>query len=132
MLHMGDVFSKGEGPILVGRNVLVVEDESIVSLLLEDMLLELGCASVWLAANVAEALKMVADKPLDVAVLDVNLGREAVYPVAERLDAIRVPFLFATGYGRAGVDARWLDHPVIQKPYDADVLAQSLRSLFRG
>jgi len=128
---MADMQPRDGGPILVGRNVLVVEDESIVSLLIEDMLLELGCATVWLAANVAEALKMVAENHPDVAVLDVNLGREAVYPVAEKLDSIDVPFVFATGYGRAGVDSRWLDRPIIQKPYDTDVLAHSLGTLFR-
>jgi CheY-like chemotaxis protein len=128
---MNNLVPGEEAPVLVGRNVLVVEDESIVSLLIEDMLLELGCSTVWLAANVAEALRMVGDKKPDAAVLDVNLGREAVYPVAERLDAIEVPFVFATGYGRAGVDSRWLDRPIIQKPYDTDVLAQSLSSLFR-
>lgn len=106
--------------------VLVVEDETVVSFLVEDMLLELGCREVVHAADVGNALRLIEDG-VDLAVLDVNLGREKVYPVAEFLTARGIPFVFATGYGRMGLETRWRDRPVIQKPFRLDVLADALR-----
>lgn len=107
--------------------VLVVEDETVVSFLVEDMLLELGCREVVHAADIGSALRLIEDG-VDLAVLDVNLGGEKVYPVAEFLTARGIPFVFATGYGRQGLEADWLDRPVIQKPFRLDVLADALRS----
>ncbi len=102
--------------------ILVVEDEAIVSLLLEDMLLDLGYGDVWVASDVDSALELLAAKRPDVAVLDVNLGGNPAYPIAERLASMNVPFVFATGYGRFGIDGPWAAYPVIQKPYDMKAL----------
>src|SRR4051794_21073625 len=87
---------------LEGLRVLVVEDESIISFLIEDLATELGAAAVWHAATVAGALALLDRQRPDAAVLDVNLGGESGLPVAERLEAMGVPFVFATGYGRQG------------------------------
>lgn len=108
--------------------VLVVEDETVVSFLVEDMLIELGCREVLHAADIRDALQMLEREQVDLAVLDVNLGGEKVYPVAEFLTARGIPFVFATGYGRQGLEADWRDRPVIQKPFRLDVLADALRS----
>ena len=107
--------------------ILVIEDEAMISLLIEDMLLELGYSTIWLATSVAQALASIAERRPDVAVLDVNLGGERAYPVAERLAELDIPFVFATGYGRFGVDARWSARPVIQKPYNIETLDEALR-----
>jgi hypothetical protein len=64
--------------------------------------------------------------------LDVNLGGELAFPVAERLDAETVPFVFATGYGRKGIPPVWAGRPVIQKPFDIDVLTDALKPLLAG
>ena len=109
--------------------ILVVEDEAIVSLLLEDMLLDLGYGDVWVASDVESALGLLASKRPDVAVLDVNLGGESAYPVAEQLAAMKIPFVFATGYGRFGIDGPWAAHPVIQKPYDIKALQAVIGSV---
>lgn len=106
--------------------VLVVEDETVVSFLVEDMLLDIGCREVVHAADIGNALRLT-DSGIDFAVLDVNLGRENVYPVAERLTARGIPFLFATGYGRSGLEPAWRDRPVIQKPFRRELLAEAMQ-----
>ncbi len=115
--------------ILDGLRVLVVEDEAIISFLLEDMLGELGAADVRHAGNVASALAYLADHTPDLAVLDVNLGGERVYPVAERLEALGVTFLFTTGYGKNGLEPKWMEKQVVQKPFNSDAMTAALREL---
>jgi DNA-binding response OmpR family regulator len=111
---------------LEGLNILIVEDEAAVSFLVEDMLQDLGCTAVWHASNVKEALEILRNQRPDAAVLDVNLRDELAYPVAEKLDVLEIPFIFATGYGRKGIPPDWLIKPVVQKPFDADTLRGAL------
>jgi DNA-binding response OmpR family regulator len=115
--------------LLAGHDVLLVEDETMISFLVEEFLAELGAPTVRHAARVRDALKVIDATTPSLAVLDVNLAGEQVFPVAERLRALNVPFIFVTGYGRAGVDARWDDCAVLQKPMDAQRLEQALRKL---
>lgn len=112
-----------------GRNVMVVEDEAIVSFMIEDMLLDRGCAAVWHASSVEEALRLLESRRPDLAVLDVNLGGELVFPVAARLEAAQIPFVFATGYGRNGILHDWAHHSIVHKPYDGNTLAQALAAV---
>ena len=121
--------SEPPGAPLLDLTVLIVEDESIVSFMIEDMLAELGAAEIRHAGGVAEALRLIGAGRPDVAVLDVNLGGEPIHPVAERLDALAVPFVFATGYGRQGVPPRWATHPVLQKPFPGVELARAMREV---
>jgi len=121
-----------QSPPLKDRKVLVVEDEVIISFLIQDLLEELGCATIWQAANVQAALAIVSEHKPDLAVLDVNVAGELVYPVAEHLSAAEIPFLFTTGYGRVGMPDRWNKHPILQKPYDAATLAASLISIIEA
>jgi CheY-like chemotaxis protein len=109
---------------------MVVEDEAIISFLIEDMLLTLGCASVVHAGAVKQALSVLADQTPDAAVLDVNLAGESGYAVAEKLEEEGVPFVFATGYGEVGLPARWRQRPVVQKPFTLETLESALRSAF--
>jgi CheY-like chemotaxis protein len=115
--------------LLGGLSVLVVEDEAIISFLLEDMLGELGAMQVRHAGSVAAALALLDEQMPDLAVLDVNLRGERVYPVAERLDAVGVLFLFTTGYGRSGIEPKWLTKTVLQKPFSIDAIAHALASV---
>jgi CheY-like chemotaxis protein len=117
---------------LGGLNALVVEDEAIISFLIEDMLRDLGCVEVWHAGSIRDAFARLDTHRPDVALLDVNLGGEPVFPVAERLDDAGIPFVFATGYGQRGLPPAWAPKPVIQKPFDLDVLGEKLRLALRG
>ena len=113
--------------LLHGMTVFVVEDEMMVSLLLEDMLGTLGCDNVLHAASVSSALNELSQSQPDLAVLDVNLGSEMVYPVAEELNRTGVPFVFTTGYGRGAIKLEWAARPCVQKPFNIDAFAAALR-----
>lgn len=114
-----------------GLRLFVVEDEALVSMLLEAMLEDLGCTVVGVAGNIRDALGRLAHTVADAAVLDVNLGGEKVFPVADVLAERGVPFVFATGYGRAGLDDRYPSTPVLAKPYSSEALA-SVLAAFRA
>lgn len=117
---------------LSGLRVLVVEDEVTISLLLEDMLLDLGCEVVGPAARLQVAKGLVEKEQLDLAILDVNVAGEPIYPVVEALARRGVPFVFSTGYGAAGIDDAYRNRPVLQKPFVQADLARILVSVRPG
>lgn len=103
--------------MLTGRKVLLVEDESLISFFAEEVLEDAGC-EVRLSMNLGDALQVVATEELDFAILDVHLtDNEQSFPVALALRQRHIPFVFATGYGRAGIPDVWMDYPVIEKPF---------------
>ena len=110
-----------------GLRVLLVEDEMLVCMDIEDMLAELGCTVVGPAARVDQALEFIQREPVDMAVLDVNLGKERSYPVADQLRARGVPFLLSTGY--AEVEPDYSDYPRLQKPFSQQQFAVALEAL---
>jgi CheY-like chemotaxis protein len=116
-------------PLLEALSVLVVEDEAIISFMLEDIVAGLGATDIRHAASLADALAEIELRLPAVAVLDVNLGGERVYPAAERLLAAGVPFVFTTGYGKSGLDLAWQDCIVVQKPFNTDQMAAALTKL---
>ena len=112
-----------------GLRVLVVEDEMMVSMLIEDMLSELGCQVVGPASRLDDALELAREAEMDCAVLDVNLGGQPIFPLADLLRERGLPFAFATGYGDAGVRDVDRQAPVLQKPFREGDLARVLGEL---
>lgn len=111
-----------------GKRMLVVEDEFLIALDIERILESVGVTTIVTASRVAQALDLVmASGPFDAAVLDLKLERETSIPVAERLHAAGVPFVFLTG-GTPGSDitAQFPRAPVVGKPFDADTLLAAL------
>ena len=103
---------------LSGRRVLVVEDESLVAMLLETILEDMGCAVVGPESNIDDGLvAATTEGALDAALLDVNVAGREVFPVAEALRARGVPFVFSTCYGEAGLHYHWRGNHTIQKPF---------------
>jgi|HubBroStandDraft_2_1064218.scaffolds.fasta_scaffold120342_2 CheY-like chemotaxis protein len=109
--------------------ILVVEDETMIAMLIEDMLCNLGCVTVGPAYNVAKALELIQSERFDAAILDVNLAGERTTPVAQALHIKSIPFFFATGYGPAGVAAQFSKHLVLTKPFQQSELERALKSL---
>ena len=107
-----------------GLRILIVEDATLLALELEAGLIEAGATIVGTAGDVDEAMSHV-ESPLDAAVLDVNLGGRLVTPVAERLAARGVPFVFATGYGERGAPGGF-DAPVVRKPYNIHQIVRAV------
>lgn len=83
---------------LDGRRILIVEDEYFIAMQVKRWLLAAGAEVVGPVPSVEQALDLIEEDSLDAAVLDVNLGNnDTVYPVADKLSALGVPYLFATG-----------------------------------
>jgi CheY-like chemotaxis protein len=114
---------------LEGLRVLVVEDEMMVSMLIEDMLGDLGCIVVGPASRLDEAMELARAGNIDCAVLDVNLGGQPIFPLADLLREHGWPFAFATGYGDAGLRDVDKGSPVLQKPFREGDLARVLGEL---
>ena len=108
-----------------GRRVLIVEDESLVAMLLETILEDMGCVPVGPAATVDEGLRM-ASEPVDAALLDVNVAGRQVFPIAQVLKDRGVPFIFSTGYGEGGLPDEWRGHSTLQKPFTEAAVRDAL------
>ncbi len=114
----------------ISGTALIVEDNLIIAMGAEVILLELGARHVETAASVSQALAAIERSTPGFALLDLNLGSENSIPVATRLSELKVPFVFATGYGeRAPIPAELESAPVVQKPYTRDVVEAALAKL---
>jgi CheY-like chemotaxis protein len=109
--------------------VLVVEDEYLIRMLLEDMLTDLGYAVAAAVGSIAEASQVASDGQFQCAVLDVNLGGQEIFPVADILAQRGLPFVFVTGYGGHGLPEQYRNRPTLQKPFQAEQLKKALAAL---
>lgn len=105
-----------------GVRVLLVEDEGTIAMLVEQMLEELECVVVASVAQLAKACEVANRVTIDLAILDVNLAGERVFPVAEILQARQIPFVFSTGYGASGLPNEFAHRPVLHKPFSENEL----------
>ena len=101
----------------------------LVAMNIEDMLTELGHEVVGIAGRLEPALELARDGGFDAAMLDVNLAGDRSFPVADLLIERGIPFLFATGYGLDGIEEKYRDRPVLQKPFRAAELATAVAAL---
>jgi CheY-like chemotaxis protein len=115
---------------LAQSRILVVEDEALVAFALEEMLADFGYEVIGPAPNVAAAMKLVGAGGIDAAILDVNLGRETIDPVAAALAEAGVPFVFTTGYTNASaLPQGFKDRPSLNKPYQPEALHEAVQRL---
>jgi PAS domain S-box-containing protein len=110
--------------ILKGNKVLVVEDEPLVSLMMSEALNELGFEVIGPFRKVSDAVAALNKTAVHAAILDVNLGDQQVYPVAELLQGRDIPFAFVTGYGAESIEKEYRHVAVLQKPVDRRMLEQ--------
>jgi DNA-binding response OmpR family regulator len=111
--------------------ILVLDDEPLVSMLVEDWLTELGCEVVGPARSVQEGLDFAGKAALDGAILDVNLGGEYSYSVANALKIKGIPFAFATGDGSIDATAGFPDPILLCKPFNFDGVKAVLGKLLK-
>jgi len=114
-----------------GLRVLVVEDEAMISTLVEDMVTELGHSVAGLAASLEEAAGLAEGAEFDVALLDVNLHGQTVESVAKTLARRGKPFVFTTGYGERVIPPEFKDRPMLPKPYQIEQLGEILSRVMR-
>jgi DNA-binding response OmpR family regulator len=111
------------------RAWLIVEDEPLVAMLVEDAIAELGLTATGPATRVDKALQLIEEQTFAGAILDVNLGGEAVYPVAKVLRERQIPFLFLTGYGEEAIRDGFADMPIVKKPFTVEQIQTAIRLL---
>lgn len=112
----------------VPNDVLIVEDDAIIALDFEDTILGFGVATVRSCGSTARALKLIEERAPDFALLDVGLAVGNSFAVAERLQAMKIPFVFITGFGRRdGLPPALSDTPTLPKPCTREMLEAALR-----
>ena len=105
-----------------GNRVLLVEDEILVAMMMKDILTELGFSVIGPFSRLSEAMVAAVHEDINAGIIDVNLGGEFVYPVADVLAARKIPFVFITGYGVESIDSRFEYVPIVKKPVQRQVL----------
>ncbi|MBM1172232.1 response regulator [Microvirga arabica] len=108
--------------------VLIVEDEAAISILMEDMLSNLGIEIVGPASRLDPALQLAREADLDAAIVDINIGGVQSYPVADVLCSRGIPVIFATGYGSSVLPERFKSCPILQKPFDQHRFSEILHT----
>jgi CheY-like chemotaxis protein len=117
--------------VLPPLSVFLVEDEVLIRMMISEMINELGHRVVAEAGSVAEAAQIAASGEFDLAILDINLKGDSVLPVVRMIEARRLPFLFASGYGATGLPAPFHDRPIVRKPFARKSLDEAIRGLVR-
>lgn len=111
---------------LADCRILVVEDEVLIAMDVERMLLQEGCTVIGPFGTVARALREILSGEIDAAVLDVNLGRERIFPVARLLAERKTPFVLVSGHSTESLPEALRDYPVISKPFQRSELINGL------
>jgi CheY-like chemotaxis protein len=118
---------------LTGKRVLVLEDEPLIAMVLVDILEEAGCTVVGPAHDADQAAKLIAENPIDVAVLDVNLGSgRTSATIADSLKSVGTPFIFATGYGEMGLRSADRNELRVDKPYCAPTILATVAAALKA
>jgi CheY-like chemotaxis protein len=119
-------------PVTTPRSILIVEDEPLISMMLEDFLDSLGHNIVGTCESVPDALARVEEGGFEVAILDVNLKGERIWPVADRLIEMGVPYVLATGGHIDPPPAAHASAPVLSKPFTIDAIEPALDEACRA
>lgn len=111
---------------MAARRIAIVEDETMIAMMVEDFLADLGWDVVELAGTLERAVAMARHAEIDAAILDVNLNGQDSFAAAEILRERKIPFVFASGYGADGMAGRFRDVPILTKPFQRDELERAL------
>ena len=119
----------GAAAMKSASKILLVEDESLVLMLLEDMLVEMGHSIVGAASELDEAIELAKNAAYDVAIIDINLKGQRTFPVAEIVLERGLKLIFSTGYGESSIEPKFSSNPLLQKPFDDRALGDALAKL---
>ena len=112
-------------------SVLLVEDEALIRMMIAEMIEQLGHSVAGEAGNIADALRLAQTATFEFAILDINLAGAKIDPVAEIISSRGVPFIFASGYGTAGVPKSFGGRAVLQKPFLIERLGEAIEAALR-
>jgi DNA-binding response OmpR family regulator len=114
------------------RSILVVEDDPLLAMDLEWTLKQAGFAVIGPAITTTEAFNLLRDHSPDLIILDLNLGGEMAFPVADHLARTGIPFLILSGHSRWMMPAQHRNRPFVQKPYVAATLLRKVRAMLNA
>lgn len=112
------------------KDVFLVEDETLIRMMVADMVGELGHRVVAEAGNIEAAAQLARSARFDFAILDINIDGRNILPVAEIIENRNLPFLFCSGYGTTGLLDPFRQRPVLRKPFLAGELGRAIDGLF--
>lgn len=112
-----------------GLKVFLVEDEAIIRMTVADMLRAMGHSIAAEAGHMREAMALARSAEFDLAVLDLNVGGQMIFPVADLILTRGLPFIFATGYGQGVSPKRFQDRPALRKPLSSEALSTAINQL---
>ena len=115
-----------------GGSVFLVEDETMIRMMVAEMLIDLGYRIAGEAGDIDEALRLAETLDFDIALLDVNVNGKVISPVAHAIAARERPFVFATGYGAQGMPEEFRGRPVLQKPFQMETLARMIETALKS
>ncbi|MCF7701767.1 response regulator [Loktanella sp. M215] len=113
----------------VSHNILIVEDEWLIALDMEMVIKDLGHTVIGPAANVAAALLLIERSEIDIAFLDISLGSEQSYPLADTLHDRKIPVTFLSAYTTMDLPSRFRDFDLLQKPVAAKDLSRQISKM---
>ena len=127
-------FGKTGKPVrgLAGRRVLIVEDEAMISALIEMIVGDAGCLIVGPVGTLKRALEIIEREPLDAALLDVRINGHDIYAVADALSTRGIPFIFVSGFARTQLPPRFRHCAHIAKPFSPDTILTLLNEVVAG
>jgi two-component sensor histidine kinase/CheY-like chemotaxis protein len=114
---------------VAGRRILLIEDETLVGTMMQEVLEALGFTVIGPIGNLDQAIAAATKERIDGAILDINIAGKMVYPVADLLAARAIPFIFVTGYLPDGIDRRFAHVAVLEKPIDSQTVGQIFANL---
>jgi len=120
------------GPDFIVRDVLLVEDETLIRMMTAQMVEELGHRVVAEAGNIKDAEPLALNAQFDLAILDINIAEESIYPIALIVEKRGLPLLFASGYGSSGLPEPFCNRSVLRKPFLKEELRRAIDALFRA
>ncbi|MBR1220096.1 response regulator [Bradyrhizobium sp. U87765 SZCCT0131] len=109
-------------------SVFLVEDETMIRMLVSDMLSDLGYIVAAEAGDLDQAIRLAQSAKFDLAILDVNVNGKNISPVAEVVSLRNLPLVFATGYGAEGLPEKYRDYPALQKPFKIETLQEAIEN----
>ncbi|KPC25512.1 Response regulator receiver [Pseudomonas syringae pv. cilantro] len=112
--------------------VLLVEDETMLAMLMEMMLEDLGFATAYHASTLEDGIEYARNGEYELAILDINIIGGTSFPIAAAIADRGIPFMFCSGYGRLGIPETWMDRQCVSKPFSADQLDQALDDLLHA
>ena len=116
---------------IAGEGVLVVEDEYLIAIATEAQLEELGFDPILLAPSLVSARRYLDSQPICLAILDVNVGSERVFPLAAELAGAGIPLIFSTAWMKQEFPPEWASYPILTKPWGRPALEQAVKLVGR-